>query len=137
MVRQAVGYYRYDTEPELLLLNQIYELLRLQINFFAPHQKLVCKQRIGAKVSKKHDTARTAYQRVLDDPTVPKKTKTALTRQYRTLNPAQLRRDILDLNNTLLDLVKAKHQPTRLPVTQPRPTRAKSREATNHPPRAS
>jgi hypothetical protein len=42
-----------------------------------------------------------------------------LTRQYRQLNPAQLRRDILDLNDQLLQLVWAKHQPSRLPVTPP------------------
>lgn len=65
VVRQAVGYHRYDTEQELLLLNEIYALLRLQINFFSPHQKLVSKVRDGAKVTKRHDTARTAYQRVL------------------------------------------------------------------------
>lgn len=137
VVRQAVGYHRYDTEQELLLLNEIYALLRLQINFFSPHQKLVSKVRDGAKVTKRYDTARTAYQRVLADKTIPQTVKDELTRQYRSLNPAQLRRDITALSDRLLDLVKAKHQPTRLPVAEPGATRAKSGEATKPRSRAS
>ena len=127
VVRKTVGYHRYDTTAELALLGQIYEVLRLQTNFFAPSQKLLSKTRHGAKVTKRYDTAQTPYQRVLDSTQVTKKTKTALARQYRTLNPAQLRRDLLDLQDQLLDLVRAKHRPTRLPVTPPTATRAKPR----------
>ena len=119
VVRQAVGYHRYDTAAELALLNQIYALVRLQINFFSPQQKLVSKTRHGAKVTKKYDMAQTPYQRVLASPDISKKIKAALTAQYRQLNPAQIRRDILALNDQLLAVVKAKHQPARLPVTPP------------------
>jgi len=124
VVRQAVGYHRYDTAAELALLNEIYALLRLLINFFSPQQKLIDKRREGAKVIKRYDTAQTPYQRVLADPRVTKKVKQALTAQYRQLNPAQLRRDLLALNERLLILVKAKHQPSRLPVPAPAATPA-------------
>jgi hypothetical protein len=137
VVRQAVGYHRYDTAAELELLNQIYALVRLQINFFSPQQKLLTKTRIGAKVIKKYDTAQTPYRRVLASPDVSKKIKTALTRQYRDLNPAQIRRDILALNDRLLELIKAKHQPAQLPVTPPSAPRASVREATTRRSRAS
>ncbi len=129
VVRQAVGYHRYDTAAELELLNQIYALVRLQVNFFSPQQKLICKTRQGAKVIKKYDTALTPYQRVLASPDITKKIKTALTRQYRGLNPAQIRRDILALNDQLLERVKAKHQPTRLLVTPPPATEQQKRNA--------
>lgn len=124
MVRQAVGYHRYDTPAELALLNEIYSLLRLSINFFSPSQKLVAKHRDGAKVTKRYDTAQTPYQRVLADPRIPKKIKNGLTRQYLQLNPAQLRRNILALSARLLELVTAKHQPNRLPVSPPPARRA-------------
>jgi hypothetical protein len=139
VVRQAVGYHRYDTDAELTLLNEIYALLRLQINFFSPHQKLISKRREGAKVIKKYGTARTPYQRVMADERIPKKIKTTLTRQYRTLNPAQTRRDIIALSDRLLKLVQTK-QPARLPVTPPhqQPTkRAKTSESTKPRRRAS
>jgi transposase InsO family protein len=134
VVRQAVGYHRYDTAAELALLNEIYALLRLSINFFAPSQKLTDKTRIGAKVIKKYDVAKTPYQRVLTDPRVTKKVKAQLTKQYKTLNPAQLRRDILTLTDQLLKTNQAKHQPRRLPVLPPR---ASTREATKTTTRAS
>lgn len=127
----------YDTAAELELLNKIYALLRLQINFFSPHQKLVSKRREGAKVIKKYDTARTPYQRILADNNVTKKIKNEFTRQYRTLNPAQIRRDLIALSDRLLDLVTAKHQPTRLPVTAPQGSRAKADESTKPRSRAS
>lgn len=139
VVRQAVGYHRYDTDAELALLNEIYALLRLQINFFSPHQKLISKRREGAKVIKKYDTARTPYQRVMADERIPKKIKAALTRQYRTLNPAQIRREIIALNDQVLKLVQTK-QPARLPVTppnQPPAKRAKTSESTKPRSRAS
>jgi len=137
VVRRAVGYHRYDTADELDLLNSIYALLRLQTNFFSPQQKLVEKHRAGAKVTKRYDTAQTPYQRVLADQRVPKGVKTALAGQYEQLNPAQIRRDLLALQDQLLTLVKAKHPPTRLPVKPPPPTRASTREATKTRTRAS
>lgn len=131
VVRKTVGYHRYDTAAELELLGRIYEVLRLQTNFFSPSQKLISKTRHGARATKRYDTAQTPYQGVLDSPKVTKKAKTSLARQYRALNPAQLRRDLLDLQDQLLDVVRAKHQPTRRPpVSPPTATRAKTSEAT-------
>ena len=56
-VRTLVGYHRYDTPAELVLLNKIWTVQALLSNFFYPQQKLVYKARDGAKIVKKHDTA--------------------------------------------------------------------------------
>jgi len=61
VVRAVVGYHRYDTMGELLLLNKIWLLQGLLTNFFYPQQKLLSKQRQGAKVIKKYDVATTPY----------------------------------------------------------------------------
>ena len=53
VVRTIVGYLRYDTSAELLLLNQIWVLQSQLTNYFYPQQKLVSKERDGAKVTKK------------------------------------------------------------------------------------
>ena len=58
IVRTVVGYHRYDTEAELLLLNKIWALQSKLTNYFSPQQKLVSKVRDGAKVTKKYDVAR-------------------------------------------------------------------------------
>ena len=63
IVRTVVGYHRYDTKAELLLLNTIWVLQSKLTNYFYPQQKLVSKVRTGAKVSKKYDTATTPHQR--------------------------------------------------------------------------
>jgi hypothetical protein len=141
IVRQAVGYHRYDTAAELALLNQLYALLRLRINFFCPHQKLISKHREGAKVIKRYDLARTPYQRILADDSIPARIKDELTHQYQTLNPAQIRRDTIALSDQLLQLVKAKNDPTHTAADRARSpvqsSRALSGESTKPRSRAS
>lgn len=101
VVRQTVGYHRYTGDLHVDLLNGIYALLRDHINFFIPQQKLVTKTRVGAKVTKKHDTAQTPFQRVMADRSVDIHDKAELHRHYLTLNPAAIRREILALSDAL------------------------------------
>jgi hypothetical protein len=49
VVRTVVGYHRYDTAAELLLLNEIWQLQSKLTNYFYPQQKLISKVRAGAK----------------------------------------------------------------------------------------
>ena len=94
IVREWVGYGRYDTEEQVNILNKFYEVFRLYANFFLPVQKLVRKERIGSKVRKIHDKAKTPYQRVLEAEDVSEETKNKLTEQYKTLNLVLLKRQI-------------------------------------------
>ena len=68
VVRRAVGYSRYDSAPQLRLLNELYGHLRLYTNYFQPVMKLKSKERNGAKVKKIHDEPKTPYQRLLAMP---------------------------------------------------------------------
>jgi hypothetical protein len=70
VVRTMVGYHRYDTAAELLLLNEIWQLQSKLTNYFYPQQKLISKIRTGAKVSKKHDKAATPFHRAINHPTM-------------------------------------------------------------------
>jgi hypothetical protein len=108
VVRQAAGYHRYDTPAELRTLNELYEQLRLYVNFFQPSQKLAEKTRHGARVYRRHDVARTPYRRVLASPAVSEDVKAELAALYVTLNPAQLQRDIVRCQRRLLDLAAKK-----------------------------
>jgi hypothetical protein len=94
VVRHTVGYDRWETEQELVLLESIYDDLRLYINFFQPSLKLVAKERIGNKTIKRYDTAKTPYQRVLERQDISLEAKARLAHLYVQLNPAQLRRRI-------------------------------------------
>ncbi len=110
VIRQHTGYLRYDTDAELEVLRELYRSLRLLVNYFQPSSKLVEKTREGPKVRRRHDTARTPYQRVLASPHVPLAAKRRLTRQYETLNPAELRRRIGRCQDELLKLGRLKER---------------------------
>jgi len=76
-VRQTVGYDRYEGQAACEALNALYQPLRLYLNFFQPVMVLLEKTRQGAKVKKRYDTAQTPYQRVLDSPDVPTRSRSA------------------------------------------------------------
>jgi transposase InsO family protein len=134
VVRTVVGYYRYDTASELLLLNEIWQLQSQLTNYFHPQQKLVSKVRKGAKVSRKHDKATTPFHRATDHPSMTMDRIVALKRTYSLINPAATQRQIQALTTQLFTLTTSK-APAGVPA--PVTKRARSREATNHPSRAS
>jgi hypothetical protein len=90
VVRRAVGYGRYSGEQEVGMLNRLYEVLRLYVNYFQPMMKLAEKTRTGSKVTKRYDTARTPYHRLLERTGVSPELK----KRYEALNPAELKREI-------------------------------------------
>jgi hypothetical protein len=94
VVRHTVGYDRWETDQELVLLESIYDALRLYINFFQPSFKLIAKERIRNQTIKRYDTARTPYQRVLERKDISVEAKARLMNLYVQLNPAELRRRI-------------------------------------------
>jgi hypothetical protein len=94
VVRHTVGYDRWETEQELVLLESIYDDLRLYINFFQPSFKLIAKERIGTKTHKCYDPAKTPYQRLLERKDISVEAKAQLMHLYLQLNPAELRRRI-------------------------------------------
>ena len=98
-VRKVFGYKRRETETELKLMNDLYaNEIRLYKNFFMANVKLIEKKRVGVnqeKIKKIYDQAKTPYQRVLLCGEVDETTKLKLREQYDSLNPAQLRRQIL------------------------------------------
>ena len=136
VVRRAVGYQRCDTEAQLRLLNQLYEPLDLYTNFFQPSMKLKSKERHGARVQKKYDEARTPYQRLLDSSCIKEETKRQLRARYRTLNPAQLKRQIEALQRKLLatavsTTLTRKRQTAKANAAQPAVEMTRLRKATN------
>ena len=108
IVRRTVGYQRFDTAAELLILNQLYGSLRLYSNFFLPTMKLKSKERLGSQVRKTYEAPLTPYQRVLDSPDVSVADKQNLRRQYEELNPAALKRQIAKLQKQLFATANAK-----------------------------
>ena len=113
VVRQTVGYQRFDTAAELMVLKQLYATLRLYTNFFQPTMKLKSKERVGSRVQKSYHAPQTPYQRVLACAEVTTADKKKLQRQYQSLNPAALKRQLDKYRKELFRLA-SKKRPLKL-----------------------
>jgi hypothetical protein len=94
LVRKLVGYDRYSSKAAYQVLERLYRSLRLYANFFQPLRKLIGKERVGAKVKKRYDRARTPYERLLEAGVLGEEKRGELERLYQKLNPVGLRREI-------------------------------------------
>jgi hypothetical protein len=65
VVRQLVGYDRFEGERAYRQLAELYRAVRLYVNFFQPSMKLRTKTRTGSRVRRMYDRAQTPLQRVL------------------------------------------------------------------------
>ena len=77
-------------------------------NFKEPMMKLVERVKIGSKTRKKYDTPTTPFRRVLLSPQIGEDKKERLLNLYEELNPAELKRKILKLQNRLAKLNQLK-----------------------------
>lgn len=101
-VRKIVGHQRYDTAKELDILNNLYlEDLAFYKNFFQPIIPLKTKERIAGRLKRTYGEAKTPYQNVVSTKNLPKQTKLKLTKIYKSLNPAELKRRITEKQNQL------------------------------------
>jgi transposase InsO family protein len=96
-VRELVGYLRFDSPAELALLNRIWDLDRGYTNFLLTQQKLLTRVRVGAKVVKRHDLARTPLQRLIEAGTLSPGQQGALTRTRNSIHPGEQQREITRL----------------------------------------
>ena len=65
IVRQIVGYDRFEGEVAYPQLAELYRALRLYVNVFQPSLKRVLKRRDGSRVYRRYDTAQTPLRRLL------------------------------------------------------------------------
>ncbi len=107
-MRTVVGYHRYDTTAELLLLNKIWVLQSQMTNYFSPQQKLISKIRDGPEVTKRYDLPTTPHRRADSHQAVSAEDKTIMIDTYAHLNPAPIQRQIQALTGELLTLTTSK-----------------------------
>lgn len=119
VIRRTVGYDRFEGVEAWQRLMNLYRFLRLYINFFQPSCKLVKKERVGSRVKKIYDQARTPYQRLLQSPHVSEETKTKLTELHSTLDPVSLFGQIGQLQEQLFALASDCYEPVTPAATPP------------------
>ncbi len=101
IVRQLVGYDRYEGEVAYRQLAELYRALRLYVNFFQPSMKLVNKQREGSKVQRKYDVAQTPFQRLGRCAILADERLQHLTEVFQALDPVRLLQQIQTLQDAL------------------------------------
>jgi hypothetical protein len=110
-VKKFVGYFRYDSNRELEILNDLYRNeLRVYKNFFQPVIKLVSKERRGGRVYRRYDDPKTPYQRLMESRGAEAGVKKDLTKIYEALNPAKLKKQIDEKINKLYKIYQKKNK---------------------------
>jgi hypothetical protein len=94
IVRRLLGYERYESQAALAALQAVYTALHLWINHWQPVLKLVAKERDGAKVRKRYDTAQTPYRRVLAWEGLAPDAATRLTAEHASSGPRAVWRQV-------------------------------------------
>ena len=102
VVRKTVGYFRYDTDEEYLLLEAIYRHLCPLRNYWFPTIKICGKTRLeNGRYRKQYEKPVTPYQRLLDSHDISDTVKLELQRRKELTDPVALKRQ-LDQNVALL-----------------------------------
>ena len=94
IVRQLVGYDRFEGEHAYRQLAELYRAVRLYVNFFQPSMKLRLKERAGGKLRRRYDPAKTPFQRLLTAGVLSTPDRVRLTGIAQALDPVQLLRQI-------------------------------------------
>ena len=105
-VRQLFGYERFDNQEVVGMMNDLYrnEISQLN-NYFLPNFKLIAKERIEAKIIKKHSKPATAYQRLMESEHITNVKKQELTDIYNQLNPFKLKKTIQKKLNAIFSKI--------------------------------
>ena len=109
LVRKYAFYYRYDTDAERTVLNRLWPLVNDRLNYLTPTKKPIgYSSDTGGRRTRLYDPPQTPFDR-LAAAGVLSPAQTVQMSAYRdSLNPAQIARQIADLQNRLLVLAKEK-----------------------------
>jgi len=117
-VRKLLGWERYDTHEAVEAINALYrQELRLWLNLFLPSVKLVKKVRVGSKVRRVYDTARTPFERVKACAQADPQQVAMLEELRKRLDPFQLSRTIERKLQRIARLANRRLSPKTGPAT--------------------
>jgi len=108
VVRQLVGYDRFEGLRAYQQLNELYRAVRLYVNFFQPSMRLQIKHREGYKVHRIYDTAKTPYHRLLDEDILAQINRQRLEKIFKALDPIKLLQQIKSMQDALWQLAVTK-----------------------------
>ncbi|WP_232512924.1 integrase catalytic domain-containing protein [Mycobacterium intracellulare] len=109
VVRKHAFYWRYDTPAELELLNRLWPLVSLRLNFFTPTKKAVgYTTTADGRRKRTYDRPATPWQRLQSSGVLDAQQLSEVAARVEGINPADLIRQFNTIQMQLLDLAKAK-----------------------------
>lgn len=109
VVRKHAFHWRYDTPQELELLNRLWRLVSLRLNFFTPTKKAVgYTTTANGRRKRIYDKPATPWQRLQASGVIDAQRLSTVAARIEGINPADLTRQINAIQMQLLDLAKAK-----------------------------
>ena len=116
-VRKLLGWERYDSERTLAAINKLYGGdLRLLQNLFLPSVKLREKKRVGSRLVRRYDAARTPLDRVIASAEAHLKTVAQLQWLRARLDPFALSHSIDRQLEQIYALSNRRHSPKPSPA---------------------
>ena len=132
-VRKILGYVRYDSEPALAAINEVYADLRLLQNLFLPTVKLVTKERVGARVRRRYDRPQTPLERVRQSAGIDAARVGALVAVQQTTDPFALAQRIDHALAAIYQLANHRRASARVDAARPVDAKnASTRSLENH-----
>lgn len=122
-VRKLLGYERYDSSAAVEAMNALYADLRLLQNLFLPSVKLREKRRVGARLRRRYDLARTPLERLTECAEADQKKLAQLRLLQNQIDPFELARRIDRALTAIQRLANRRVHPaapTRPPAIKPR-----------------
>ena len=87
-------------------MTELYETYNLLVNYFFPSMKIISKERLDARVTKKYDKAKTPYTRLMEHKDLADSVKTELTRRKNSLDLETLLNKTKALQSQLFSMAK-------------------------------
>ena len=112
VVRRFVGYERFSGFIAGQALAQLYQHVRLYVNYFQPSFKLQKKIRLGARTKRIYDKPSTPHNRLIDHSTIQESEKNFLRSESVQLDPVHLLHQIRDKQAALSALSTPEYQAT-------------------------
>ena len=109
VVRRFVGHHRYSGPLAGQMLVQLYQKLRLYLNYFQPSFKLLEKSREGSATVKRYSPPATPCDRLLQHQAVTDETKEQLTQHRVSRDPVTLLHSIREAQAALVALSSPDH----------------------------
>src|SRR5699024_9631772 len=109
VVRKHAFYWRYETPEELTLLDRLWSLVSLRLNFFTPTKKPIgYATTTDGRRRRIYDTPKTPVQRVVESALLTQEQTRTLEARIAGVNPADLTRQINQVQLQLIDLARDK-----------------------------